>query len=58
MDDTSSSEWDFLITSICYEMHGGISYETLENMPIPKLLSISHNLNKILKEKQRAIDNG
>lgn len=54
MDGTSRHDKRYLITSICRMMNGGVTYKELKSMPMPELLELADNLNKILAKESKA----
>jgi hypothetical protein len=50
MDETPASEINYLITHICRYLHG-LSYQSLQAMPLSEVYEISNNLYKILQKE-------
>lgn len=52
MDATQAAEIDLIILRLCKFYEGGLSYESLQNMPIPRLIFVNNCMNKIQKEME------
>jgi len=53
MDETPVREMNYAILAICRQLKGSISYNELQEIPLPGLYEISHNLHKIMTEESR-----
>jgi len=53
MDETPTGEMTYILLLICRHLNGAISYQELQNMPLPSVYEINNNLGRILAEENK-----
>lgn len=54
MDESSAEEIDYIISNLMVFYKGALSYETLQNMPLPEIYQLNLHAGRISKEIEKA----